>query len=55
MHERTIEGLFERPILLERVPDPLPRVYVVGASPGGFGTILAQNGWLPVSLAVTSM
>ena len=32
VHERTIEGLFERPILLERVPDPLPRVYVVGAS-----------------------
>ena len=21
---------------------------VIGASPGGFGTILAQNGWLPV-------
>ncbi len=23
-------------------------VAVIGASPGGFGTILAQNGWLPV-------
>ena len=23
-------------------------VGVIGASPGGFGTILAQNGWLPV-------
>ena len=23
-------------------------VAIVGASPGGFGTILAQNGWLPV-------
>ncbi|AMP05417.1 NADPH-dependent FMN reductase [Collimonas pratensis] len=24
------------------------RVAVIGASPGGFGTILAQNAWLPV-------
>ena len=24
------------------------KVAVVGASPGGFGTILAQNAWLPV-------
>ena len=23
-------------------------VAVIGASPGGFGTILAQNAWLPV-------
>lgn len=23
-------------------------VAVIGASPGGFGTILAQNGWLPI-------
>lgn len=23
-------------------------VAVIGASPGGFGTVLAQNGWLPV-------
>jgi hypothetical protein len=30
--ERTIEGLFERPILLQRVPEPLPRSYVVGAA-----------------------
>jgi len=29
--ERTIEGLFERKILLQRVPEPLPRTYVVGA------------------------
>jgi hypothetical protein len=33
--ERTIEGLFEKPILVQRVPDPLPRVYVVGASRQG--------------------
>jgi len=32
----------------------IPRIYggkpvaVIGASPGGFGTILSQNGWLPV-------
>jgi NAD(P)H-dependent FMN reductase len=23
-------------------------VAIMGASPGGFGTVLAQNGWLPV-------
>lgn len=35
--ERTIEGLFERPILLQRVPQPLPRTYVVGASSSAEG------------------
>jgi len=27
---------------------PLKQLLVIGASPGGFGTIMAQNHWLPV-------
>lgn len=39
---------------LSRPPSDIARVFgarpvaVVGASPGGFGTVLAQNAWLPV-------
>lgn len=39
---------------LSRPPSDVPRVFrgrpvaLTGASPGGFGTILAQNAWLPV-------
>ncbi len=39
---------------LSRRPDDAPHVFdgrpvaVLGASPGGFGTILAQSAWLPV-------
>lgn len=39
---------------LTRPADDIPRVFhnkpvaVIGASPGGFGTILAQSAWLPV-------
>ena len=39
---------------LSRPPNDIPRVFrgkavaIAGASPGGFGTILAQNAWLPV-------
>jgi chromate reductase, NAD(P)H dehydrogenase (quinone) len=39
---------------LSRPPSDVPKVFggrpfaVMGASPGGFGTILAQNAWLPV-------
>jgi NAD(P)H-dependent FMN reductase len=39
---------------LSRPPSDVPRVFrgrpiaIAGASPGGFGTILAQNAWLPV-------
>lgn len=39
---------------LSRPPADVPRVFrgkpiaLAGASPGGFGTILAQNAWLPV-------
>jgi hypothetical protein len=39
--ERTIEGLFERPIRLQRVPEPLPRSYVVGAARPAGGDALA--------------
>jgi hypothetical protein len=39
--ERTIEGLFERPIRLQRVPEPLPRSYVVGATRPAGGDALA--------------
>jgi len=35
--ERTIEGLFERPILLQRVPEPLPRTYLVSGSSSAEG------------------
>jgi chromate reductase, NAD(P)H dehydrogenase (quinone) len=39
---------------LSRPPADVPKVFgdrpmgVIGASPGGFGTVLAQNAWLPV-------
>lgn len=39
---------------LSRPPADIPRVFggkpvaVIGATPGGFGTILAQDAWLPV-------
>ena len=39
---------------LSRPPADIPRVFggkpigLMGASPGGFGTILSQNAWLPV-------
>ena len=39
---------------LTRPPSDVPRVFrgkpvaIAGASPGGFGTILSQNAWLPV-------
>jgi NAD(P)H-dependent FMN reductase len=39
---------------LSRPPADIPRVFskrpvgVIGASPGGFGTLLSQTAWLPV-------
>jgi NAD(P)H-dependent FMN reductase len=39
---------------LSRPPADIPRVFggrpvaLIGASPGGFGTVLAQSAWLPV-------
>jgi NAD(P)H-dependent FMN reductase len=54
-YNNGIPGVFKNAIdWLSRPPADIPRIFgnrpiaVIGASPGGFGTILAQNGWLPV-------
>jgi chromate reductase, NAD(P)H dehydrogenase (quinone) len=54
-YNNGIPGVFKNAIdWLSRPPADAPRVFagrpfaVIGASPGGFGTILAQNAWLPV-------
>lgn len=54
-YNNSIPGVFKNAIdWLTRPPADIPRVFgnrpvaVIGASPGGFGTILAQEAWLPV-------
>jgi len=54
-YNNGIPGAFKNTIdWLSRPPADIPKVFgnrpvaVMGASPGGFGTILAQNAWLPV-------
>lgn len=54
-YNNGIPGVFKNAIdWLSRPSDDIGRVFgdrpfaVIGASPGGFGTILAQNAWLPV-------
>lgn len=54
-YNNGIPGVFKNAIdWLSRPSSDIARVFgdrpfaVIGASPGGFGTILAQNGWLPV-------
>jgi NAD(P)H-dependent FMN reductase len=54
-YNNGIPGVFKNAIdWLSRPPADAARVFrdrpfaVIGASPGGFGTILAQNAWLPV-------
>jgi chromate reductase, NAD(P)H dehydrogenase (quinone) len=54
-YNNSIPGVFKNAIdWLSRPPADIQRVFggkpvaVVGASPGGFGTILGQNAWLPV-------
>ena len=54
-YNNGIPGVFKNAIdWLSRPASEIPRVFgnravaVIGASPGGFGTILAQNAWLPV-------
>jgi NAD(P)H-dependent FMN reductase len=54
-YNNGIPGVFKNAIdWLSRPAADIERVFggrkvgVIGASPGGFGTILAQNGWLPV-------
>ncbi|MPY69964.1 MAG: NAD(P)H-dependent oxidoreductase [Alphaproteobacteria bacterium] len=54
-YNNSIPGVFKNAIdWLSRPPADIPRVFggrpvaVMGASPGGFGTVLSQNAWLPV-------
>lgn len=54
-YNNSIPGVFKNAIdWLSRPPGDIPRIFgdkpvaVIGASPGGFGTILSQNAWLPV-------
>ncbi|GAB3386829.1 NADPH-dependent FMN reductase [Lysobacter fragariae] len=54
-YNNGIPGVFKNAIdWLSRPGSDIPRVFgnrpfaVMGASPGGFGTILSQNMWLPV-------
>ena len=53
-YNNGIPGVFKNAIdWASRPPADIARVFgnkrvaLIGASPGGFGTILAQNGWLP--------
>ena len=54
-YNNGIAGVFKNAIdWISRPPADIPRIFgarpvaIIGASPGGFGTILAQNDWLPV-------
>jgi chromate reductase, NAD(P)H dehydrogenase (quinone) len=54
-YNNSIPGVFKNAIdWLSRPPSDISRVFknrpvaVIGTSPGGFGTILSQNAWLPV-------
>lgn len=54
-YNNSIPGVFKNAIdWLSRPSADIPRVFgnkpvaILGASPGGFGTILSQNAWLPV-------
>jgi NAD(P)H-dependent FMN reductase len=54
-YNNGIPGVFKNAIdWASRPPADIQRVFgrkpvaIIGASPGGFGTILAQNDWLPV-------
>lgn len=58
-YNNGIPGVFKNAIdWLSRPAEDIPRVYgdrpfaVIGASPGGFGTIMAQAAWLPVLRAL---
>jgi chromate reductase, NAD(P)H dehydrogenase (quinone) len=54
-YNNSLPGVLKNAIdWLSRPPADAPRIFrnrpvaVIGASPGGFGTILAQEAWLPV-------
>jgi chromate reductase len=58
-YNNGIPGVFKNAVdWLSRPPGDSSRVFgdrpfaLIGASPGGFGTILSQNGWLPVLRAL---
>ncbi|MDB5703950.1 MAG: reductase [Sphingomonas bacterium] len=53
-YNNGVPGVFKNAIdWMSRPASDIPRVFggkpvaLIGASPGGFGTILSQNGWLP--------
>jgi chromate reductase, NAD(P)H dehydrogenase (quinone) len=54
-YNNSLPGVFKNAIdWLTRPPADIPRVFagrpvaIIGASPGGFGTLLSQTAWLPV-------
>jgi NAD(P)H-dependent FMN reductase len=54
-YNNSMPGVFKNAVdWLTRPPADIPRVFakrpvgVIGASPGGFGTLLSQTAWLPV-------
>lgn len=54
-YNNSVPGVAKNAIdWLSRPPADVPRVFgrksvaIAGASPGGFGTVLAQNAWLPI-------
>jgi NAD(P)H-dependent FMN reductase len=54
-YNNSMPGVFKNAIdWLSRPPSDIARIFgnrpvaVMGASPGGFGTVLSQNAWLPV-------
>ncbi len=54
-YNNSIPGVLKNALdWLSRPPSEIPRVFgdlpvaIMGASPGGFGTVLAQAAWLPV-------
>lgn len=54
-YNNAMPGVFKNAIdWLSRPAADIPRVFsnrpiaIIGASPGGFGTIMSQNAWLPV-------
>lgn len=54
-YNNSVPGVFKNAIdWLTRPPADIPRVFakrpvgIIGASPGGFGTLLSQTAWLPV-------
>ncbi len=58
-YNNSMPGVFKNAVdWLSRPPKDIPRIFrnrpvaVVGASPSGFGTLLAQTAWLPVLRAL---